>query len=119
MIHNVRAKFTANGVKVLAKLTTEEVVECITTLEAEGWYSSWWECPTGYEEHGAVNYVEQEVDNETATALFPYEWEFVDDSKQEYMDENPEAFKDVKIEEIVEIKDTLPDWKVDEDSLDE
>lgn len=109
------ARFTANNAKIEARLSTGEIIECYTALETDGMYSSWWEYPCE-PQHGSVNYTEQEVNEENTSPLYNDEWEFVDEVKQQYLEENPEAFEDVKIVEIIKILD-VPEWEVDEDSL--
>ena len=113
-MHNVSARFTAYA-KVNAKLSTGEEIQCYTLVEADGLYSSWWEYP--YEPYmGSVNFVEQDVDESDIRPVFKDEWEFVDENKQKYLEEDTTAFADVYIEEIVSFIEQ-PEWTVDEDSI--
>ena len=114
-MHNVSARFTSYA-KVNAKLSTGEEIQCYTLVEADGLYSSWWECP--YEPYmGSVNFVEQDVDESDIRPVFKDEWEFVDENKQKYLEEDTTAFADIYIEEIVSFIEQ-PEWTVDEDSID-
>lgn len=114
---NVPAKFKACGAKVVAKLSTGEEIGCTVTLEADGLYSSWWEYPCE-PQHGSVNYTDYDIDESSITILYPDEWEFIDENKQKYLDENINAFQNVRVVEIVKFLDT-PDWEVDENSLED
>lgn len=109
------AKFIANNVKAEVKLSSGEVVEATLSLEADGNYKSWWEYPTE-PQYGQEQFVEYDVDEDTVRPLYDEEWEFCDENKKEYCEENIEAFKDVKVIEIIKLLD-IPDWEVDEDSL--
>ena len=109
------AKFTANNVKIEARLSSGEIVEIYTSLTTSGHYKSWWEYPCE-PQHGSVQYSEQDIDENDIEPLYADEWEFVDENKKQYQDENPEAFENIKVVEVIRLLDS-PDWEVDEDSL--
>ena len=113
-MHNVPAKFNAYA-EIEAKLSDGQIIDCKTQLVADGLYSSWWEYPCE-PQHGSVNYTEQEVDEDMAEVVYPDEFEFIDEDKQKYLEENPNYLKDVRIVEIIKILNT-PDWEVDEDTI--
>lgn len=115
-MHTVFADFYTNRTKVLAKLSTGEEIECYTALIAQGLYSNWWECPCE-PQHGKVNYVETDIFEETISPMYNDEWEFVDENKQQYLEENIDAFEDVRIVDIIKTLE-FPEWEVDEDSID-
>lgn len=110
------ARFTANNVKVEAELSNGEVVEVYTSLATDGQYRSWWEYPAD-PQYGKEQFVEVDINQENAEPLYADEWEFVDEGKKAYQDENPDAFTNVKIVNIIKIKDATIDWSIDEDSL--
>lgn len=113
-MHNVPAIFNAYA-KVNAKLSTGEEIQCYTLVETDGLYSNWWEYPCE-PQYGSVNYVEQEVNEDSASPVFKDEWEFIDKNKQKYMDEDSRAFDGVYIKEIISFIEQ-PEWKVYEGSL--
>lgn len=94
------------------KLSTGETVKVITALRAEGNYKSWWEYPCE-PQHGSMQFVEQDVDNETATALFPDEFEFYGEDSNKNIDD----YDGIIIESVENVIDA--DWQVDEDTIDE
>ena len=55
------AKFTANNVKIEARLSSGETVEIYTSLTTSGHYKSWWEYPCE-PQYGSVQYSEQDID---------------------------------------------------------
>lgn len=113
---NCLARFTSSdSVRAEIKLSSGEIVEAKLYLEADGNYMSWWECPTE-PQYGQVQYVEQDIDETSYRPLYDNEWEFCDENKQKYLEENPDAFENIKVVEIVKLLD-VPDWDVDEDSL--
>lgn len=109
------AKFTANNVKAEVKLSTGEIIEAILSLESDGKYMSWWECPSE-PQYGKEQFVDIDIDETSYRPLYEDEWEFCDKNKQAYLDENPDAFQNIKVVEIIKLLD-IPDWIVDEDSL--
>ena len=109
------ARFTSNNIRVEAKLSNDEIVDIYTSLTTSGHYTSWWEYPAE-PQYGKEQFVEVDIDIDDIEPLYADEWEFVDEGKRQYQEENPDAFTDVRIVEIIKILDT-PDWEVDEDSL--
>lgn len=109
------ARFTSNNVRVEAKLSNDEIVDIYTSLTTSGHYMSWWEYPSE-PQYGKEQFVDVDIDTDDIEPLYADEWEFVDEGKRQYQEENPDAFADVRIVEIIKILDS-PDWEVDEDSL--
>lgn len=112
---NCVARFTANNVKVEARLSNDEVVEVYTSLQTSGDYMGWWEYPAD-PQYGKENFVDVNINENNIEPLYADEWEFVDAGKKAYQDENPDAFDGVRIVEIIKVIDAV-DWQVDEDSL--
>lgn len=105
------ATFTDSNAQILAKLSTGETVEVYTALQADGYYKQWNEDMhpdgIGYYE----TFSEQEVDEDTATLLYPEEWEFVDEDKEDLYND----YENITIQEIVRIINV--DWEVEENSI--
>ena len=106
------ARFTSNNVRVEAKLSNGEVVNVYTSLTTSGNYRSWWEYPAD-PQYGKEQFVEVDIDTDDIEPLYADEWEFTDEGKRQYQEENPDAFADVQIIKVLD----SPDWEVDEDSL--
>lgn len=94
------ATFTStNTPTILAELTDGQVIVCKTELQAEGNYREWYE-PAPCEWMYGWTESEQDIDQETITALYPDEFETV-----EQIPEN------VTISTIIEVLDEV-DWDV-------
>lgn len=112
---NCSAEFIANNVLAEVKLSSGENIKARLSIEADGNYKSWWEYPSE-PQYGQEKFVEIDVDENSIRPLYKDEWEFEDKNKQEYLKENPSAFKNISVKEVVKLLE-IPDWEVDEDSL--
>lgn len=92
---------SSNCPKVLAELSNGQIIQCKTALQASGDYQEWYE-PAPVEWMYGWTESEQEIDQETITALYPGEFE---------TDYNiPE---NITISKIIEVLEPT-DWEVQE-----
>lgn len=92
---------STNCPRVLAELSNGQIVQCMTALQANGDYREWYE-PAPCEWMYGWTESEQDIDQETITALYPEEFE-----TDEEIPEN------ATISTIIEVLDEV-DWEVQE-----
>lgn len=115
----MKAKFVADDAIVKAELSNGMTFKVRTRLIADGVYDVYSDYPTGYAEHGSVEYDDSVVYDkpEEVQAQFPDEFDLIIGNEEYDVEDvvSPAIGLMIKsVKEIIKAK-----WEVDEDSLSE